>query len=255
MADLTRTNIRSHRLNAALLKFWAPLLWLAPAATLSFSHLSARRLLMCLPSALAAVFYMSLAIVRLDNGVLRYRRFLAWTTLPRGEILSGGTSWHPLIGYIRLKHLVFPWGRLYFVLDPNLNTKPFRRGDYALLHHLRGEADHQQDGSPPASAARNRSVELKLVAAGLIGVVVSLLRFFLSETVHRPTLEQAPDNPPVWTSIPLRVQDLLGSPEVATALCVLFTILAVYKRHRPAAWIYAFLAGTSLPYILSRWLV
>lgn len=254
MADLARTKIRSHRVNAALLKFWAPLLWLAPMATLSRGHLFTGRLLICVPSTLAAVFYLSLAIIRLDNGDLRYRRFLTWTPLPRGEILSGGASWHPLIGYIRLKRPVFPWGRLYFVLDPNLNTNPFSRGDYALVHFLTGDAGPQQRRSPSEGAPRNRSLELKLVAAGLIGVVVSLLRFFLSETVHRPALGQAPGNPHLWIALPLRFQDLLGSPLAAVTLCVAFAALAVYKRHRPIAWIYAFLAGGSLPYILSRWL-
>ena len=254
IADVSAGGIRSHRVNAAMLKYWLPVLWLASTALLCQKDLLTWRFLLCLPSLLVAAFYLSLAVVRLDNGVLRYQRFLAWTVLPRDEVLSSGVAWHPFIGYIRPKRLVFPWGRLYFVLDPNLNANPFKPGDYALLRCLREEASLVQHRST-AHTAHNRSLELRLVAAGLVGVVTSLMRFFLSANVHQPALQQAPgDRRSSSTALPLRIHELFGSPQVEIALCVVFIVLAVYKRHQPRAWIYAFLAGGSLPFILSRWL-
>src|ERR1700691_4850237 len=66
------------------------------------------RLLFGLPFAVAWFFQLSLAVVEVKDGVLRYRRFIKWTTIDRAEVVSCGLVWPPFTGYIKLKHFVPP---------------------------------------------------------------------------------------------------------------------------------------------------
>jgi hypothetical protein len=93
------------------------------------------RLLFDLPMALAVAFLLSLARVDVRDRRIRYRRFFKWVNLDPAEIVSSGATWPPFIGYIRLSRYLFPWRKLYFVLDRNRASNPFRR-DYALLNFL-----------------------------------------------------------------------------------------------------------------------
>ncbi len=243
MVDLESTSVRSHRLNTGLLKLWAPCLWLAAAALFASGGPFRWRLALAVPPLGLAAFYLSLAVVQLNNGVLRYRRFLDWTTLDRDDVVSSGRALHPLVGYMRLKRFLLPWGRLYFVLDPSLDPNPFHRGDYTLLRHLKGQP------APPADrAANDSSLGPRLLTAALLGSVLSFLLLRLSGRQPLPVNPQSR-----WTALPVTLRDLLGSPWVTMALCVVFFVLAAYRCHRPQALTYAFVAGGSLAWLLFRY--
>jgi hypothetical protein len=77
---------------------------------------------------LAVAFHLSLALVEVRGGQIRYRRFFKWVSLDPAQIISSGTTWPPFIGYIRLNRYLFPRRKLYFVLDRNRASNPFGEG-------------------------------------------------------------------------------------------------------------------------------
>ena len=58
-------------------------------------------------------FFLSVVSVQPGNKELRYHRWLRWHEVSYSEIAECGESW--VYGYIRLRHYVFPWRRIYFV--------------------------------------------------------------------------------------------------------------------------------------------
>jgi hypothetical protein len=211
------------------------------------------RLLFGLPFAVAGFFQLSLAVVDVKDGILRYRRFIKWTTIHRPEVLSCGLVLPPFVGYIRLNRFVPPWGRLYFVLDRNQASNPFRKGEYALVRCIRNEAAPPPRHTPEPSASSTPILQFQFVAAGTAGVLISLFRIAVSgPTSGRSVLEPARQVFPSSWSMLLRIQFLLATPPAAAAICTIFTILAVRGRHRRMAWVHAFLAGIALPYVFSH---
>ena len=141
------TELKSRNVFAT--KYYAAILLLAASWAFGIQWRS-WRLLFDLPFAVAGFFHLSLAVVEVKDGALGYRRFLRWTALDRAEVVSCGLIWPPFIGYIKLNHFVPPWGRLYFVLDRNAASNPFRRGEYPLVRYINGEAAPPK-GHPPES--------------------------------------------------------------------------------------------------------
>src|SRR5690349_21635782 len=115
--------LSSHKGMATNLKYYAPLLFVTFSIGMLYGGFTSRRLLVIFPALIAAFFFLSLANLELRGRVLRYRRFLKWTTLEVDEIRSSGAAWPGVIGYVRLHHYVIPWGRLYFVLDDRRLTQ------------------------------------------------------------------------------------------------------------------------------------
>jgi len=197
----------------------------------------------------AALFGASLAIVELRGGVLRYRRLFKWRTIPEDDIVSARVVWGPFIGSMRLKRFVFPWGRLYFVLDANSDPNPFHRGEFPLLRYLRKEPILE---SPAAAESATRAKLRQVIAAVGGALFSSLWQLFYSWRFSQFEPSQPSSaHPNAVVDILLQI---LGKFEVTFILCAVFTFLAIYKYRRRDAWIYAFLAGTALPRILLHWL-
>lgn len=131
--------LRSQPTNIFLAKFWGPLICIGATLGIFGEDFFSWRFLFASPFIIAALFGASIAILEVRNGVLRYRRFFKWTTIRDDEIVAAGVVWHPFIGHLCLNRFIFPWGRVYFALDENLDVNPFRRGDYLLLRYLRKE--------------------------------------------------------------------------------------------------------------------
>jgi hypothetical protein len=209
---------------------------------------SFRRSLLAAPLLIFALFGASLAIVELRDGVLRYRRLFNWTILRKDEIVSARVECSSLVGSIRLKRFLFPWGRLYFVLDANLDPNPFHRGDYPLLRYLRGEPVVED---PQAELPKNRAKRRQVFAAVVGALFYILSQLFvswrLSKFEHAPPIRPPG---PAWFEILWQLSQVLTSVEVLYIAAAVFTFLAIYQYRRPDAWIYAFLVGVSLPAIL-----
>lgn len=152
--------------------------------------------------------------------------------------------------YIQLNRSLFPWRKLYFVLDRNMQSNPFRRGDYAILRFLKEhEASSDSDELPRSGTIRKSVVHIKLAAAVLAGVIISLLRFHFATS---PALGEytRPESPLV--SGPVCLFRMLSHPEVAIILAAGLLLLSAYTRHRPGGWTFAFLAGLCLPFVFIR---
>lgn len=134
-----RTFLRSLPTNIFLAKVWGPLLCVAAAIFLWSGNggFFSRNFFLACPFVIAALFGVSVAILEVRGGILRYRRFFIWKPLPPEGIIGARIEAPPVLGSIRLRRFLFPWGRLYFALDANLGANPFREGKYALLDFIR----------------------------------------------------------------------------------------------------------------------
>jgi hypothetical protein len=248
-----QVTLRSQSRNVFLVKLWGPLLCVVGSLLVSGEEFPSRGFLLAFPFLIAALFGASLAILEVRGGVLCYRRLFKWTTIRDNEIVSARVEWPPVIGSIRLNRLKFPWGRLYFVLDASSDPNPFHKGEYALLRYINKEPiSQEQDWSP----AKDHRVKFKLLIAMAAGALFyGLSQIILPSSVSQPGLSQPEgSHRPVLIELLERGVRLLGNFEVILVLSAVFVFLAVYRRRRPDAWIFAFLAGLALPHILIHWM-
>jgi len=247
---MTVVILRSDRSKVFISKVWGPILWVAASLLLFGKEFPGWRFLLASPFLIVALFEASLATVEVRGGVLRYRRLFKWTIIPEGDIVSARVVWHPFIASMRLKRFLFPWGRLYFILDGELN--PFRKGEYDLLRYLRKEPIIEDQD---AALSKNRAKQRQVIAAvaGALFYIISQLFFSWRFSRFGPPQPVHPPGPVVIEFL-LQISQLWGRVEVVFILGIVFTVLAIYKYRRPDAWIYAFLAGASLPPILLHWL-
>ena len=235
------------------LKYWAPIILFGGTSVFWSGRFRWAQLIILIPQVVGALFLASLAIFEVPDGGIRYRRTLKWKRLDFEEIVSCGVFWGAGIGYISLNRFVSPWGRIYFVLDRNLNPNPFRPGEYALLRYLRKEPV-QKEESVKSSLVEDRRLKFKLVTAGAAGVLVPLLWLFLiPRPIPRSVLERPWDfGKAAWVEVPLRAFHLLNSFPGALVVFVIFVLLATYRWRRPNAWTFAFVAGAALASILNN---
>lgn len=248
--------IESHSEAAIWLKLFVPMMLLAGGLGIFGKYVFTWRIVFILPFLLAAWFLVTLAIVQVRGGTLRYRRLFTWTNLEFPEVLASGQRWG--LGYVRLKRFVFPWGRLYFVLDRNLNSNPFQPGDYALLRHLRRERVLVEDATPSSRSDDDRMRRVKLVSVGAVGAVVSLLgHIFMPrpgpQSVLDPPFE--PSKPAAWFTQPFEAYHFLSTFPIIQILFAILILLAISRRRRSEAWILAFAAGSALGSMVSGWMI
>ena len=131
-----KSTLRSASGTVLVAKGWATILF-GVAAVLLSSGKFPRTLILAAPFALFACFSASLAIVEVNrDGRFRYKRYLRWKPIQKDKIRDARLEWPPFIASIRFEHYVFPWGRLYFVLDENKELNPFREGRFVLLQYI-----------------------------------------------------------------------------------------------------------------------
>jgi hypothetical protein len=238
--------LRSQFASVLLVKFWIPLLLAASAIAIYGGIFIISRLFLALPFLMGAAFFASVAIVEIRDGALRYRRLFAWKEIPFGDILNVRIEVPSAIASFRLKRLLFPWVRLYFVLDKNLGANPFHEGEYALLKYIQ----HRDRKVPEASAEppSEPNGKIKLFLSASAGAVL-----YCTAVLLGPAPFQSSSSPSSHTStlhalrVLYQVAGILTTFKVQLALSLVFTLLAIFRRRDENAWIYAFLAGGSLP--------
>jgi hypothetical protein len=67
----------------------------------------------CLGFIILGLFFLSVARVRPEREVVKYRNWFRWRTVSYSEIQDCGESW--VLGYIKCRRYLFPWGKIYFV--------------------------------------------------------------------------------------------------------------------------------------------
>jgi hypothetical protein len=127
-------SLRSNSPKIFIAKVWGPLLWIAGGIGVFGRHFPGWRFWLVCPLFVVALFGFSVAIVEVHDGVLRYRRFFRWKTIDPKDITGVKAIWEPILASVRLKRFLFPWGRLYFVLDGP--STPFHK-EYRLLDYIR----------------------------------------------------------------------------------------------------------------------
>jgi hypothetical protein len=244
--------LRSQRRNVLVAKFWAPLLCIAASVLVFGEDFLTTRFLLAIPLLIAALFGVSLAILEVRDGVLRYRRLFKWATIPADEIVGARLEWPPVIGSIRLKRFLFPWGRLYFILDKSTESSPFRRGEFPLVRHLNREELHKE-GQSSVQSSKSDSSNFRLPLVACIGILTSLMILYLTpgDLLHGSLPKPTSDMPALSKAL-FHFVGWLHMSVVQVAGLVFMVFLAVRRRDRAEAWLYAFLSGFALTLIAVR---
>jgi hypothetical protein len=66
----------------------------------------------CLGFLIIGSFFLSVASVKAETKVVRYRIWFRWHTVSYSDILDCGESW--VFAYIKCRGYLFPWGKIYF---------------------------------------------------------------------------------------------------------------------------------------------
>ena len=241
---------RSRPTNVYLAKFFGPLILMVPALGIFVQDFGSWRILLTLPFVIAAVFAVSIAILEVRNGGLRYKRFLRWRPIQEGEIVTAGVMWNGFIGYLQLRRFVPPWGRLYFALDADLDPNPFHRPDYALLRYLRKEPISPGQGSAPRSSAG--SLKLRLTLWTGLGILSSAMILYLTPGNLLRGLPSPAATMPTPLKAVFQFAAWLHSLGVQIAALAVMAFLAVHRRDRGEGWLYAFLLGFALILVVNR---
>lgn len=242
--------------NVLLTKIWGPLICVLIAIGVFGKDFPGWRFLPAYPFLLAAAFGASVATIEVRAGVIRYRRFIRWKTIPSEEILESRAELPPLIASLRLNRFVWPWGRLYFALDRNLNPNPFRQGDYLVLRYLGTKTDLRDYEPQKLGPEKHRTVSVELVAAGILGLLTNLLWLSLAPS-RSPTsvLDKppSPGKPADWITLMVKALHLLNSFPAIEVLLGVFLFLTIYRWRHRYAWVFAFLAGAALGSVVFGW--
>lgn len=245
--------LRSRSAKVFLVKFWGPLLCIIIAVGVFGGDFPSRRLWLVLPFLLAALFGLSIASLEVRGDTLRYRRLFKWTVI-NDEVLEARVECPPLIGSLRLKRFVFPWGRLYFALDSNTESNPFRRGPFPLVGYLNREDSHREGGKSVPSSIRFTNFSLLLAAS--VGILTCLVMFYvIPRDFFGGFLPSATVNMPILLRGLFQFTKLFGSSVVQLVGIAIMVILAVSKRNKPESWFYAFLSGFAAAFIVARLLL
>jgi len=93
--------------------------------------------LVCTLILLVSFTMMSLTRVKPEAERLMYRRFFRWKSIDYSEIARCKTFW--ILGYIKPKQYIFPWGGMYFVLPRHAQND--YRWDKSIIGFIREKAE------------------------------------------------------------------------------------------------------------------
>lgn len=79
---------------------------------------------------------LSLTRIKPENEAVKYRRFFQWRALSYSEITGCGDFW--VLGFVRAKQRIFPWGSIWFVLPRN--RRDAWRWDFGVISFIRSKA-------------------------------------------------------------------------------------------------------------------
>jgi hypothetical protein len=247
--------MRSRRTNVFLFRLFWSFLCLAFATGLSRGNLLTRNFFLASPFLVAAFFGWSIAVIEVNNGIVRYRHLFKWTTIPHDEILDARLEWAPFVASVRLQRFHFPWGRMYFFLDANASANPFR-DEYPLLNYIcnHSGSDSQNVPTDKGPSEESGSNKMVLVIAAITGSIVYAIAYWLKDSLLPGITSHGIAHPSHMIlptlGIVSQVSNVLGSFQTQVACFVICASLAVFRRHSHYAPISSFLAGFSIPYVV-----
>lgn len=204
------------------------------------------------PLIAGAAFLLSLAEVRAEAGVLRYRRFLRWKEIGYDEISKCGTAWPPFVGFLKLQDFILPWGRVYFVLDGSLFENPFRGSESELMRHILGTMQRAENSESITKTEHKapRHLIVSGLLAGSLGVLVSLMTTLLFPGLAQFHARET--DFPRWVVIYDQLRTIVFGWPWNLLVFALFVLAAARSRPQ-GAWVFAFVAGLLLPSIVFGW--
>jgi hypothetical protein len=247
-----KSQLRSSGDSALVIKLWLPLVATVGALGVFGSDFLTWRFLPAIPLLCLSVFLASLAIVEVRGGILRYRLLFKWKELRSEDLVKAKSIWPPFIGSIQLRKPVLPWGRLYFVLDRNTESNPFRRGEFPLISFINKDNRTSSDVSPSLLSG---SSSARLVAATALGILscVVLLYLIPGEYLKSGQLVSTTQMPTVL-KIQFQLVKWLRSLPVQLVGLAFTTYVALLRRKTVDAWLYGFMSGFALAAIaIRRW--
>jgi hypothetical protein len=224
------THLHSATAHVVFAKLGAALFWAGWVYILSSENRLSWRTGFALPFVALVAFHLSLAVITVQAGAVRYRRLFRWTHLDLAEVVSTGKMWPLLIGYIELNRFVPPWGKLYFVLDEPVRPKLFGRQESAIVNFLNSEPTGASAQASEATA--DTRLFLAHGVAFTAGVLVSVVNFQWAKQFS------IFDRHTFWS--------FTNRTDVAAGACLAFVILLVFQYRQPRAWTLTFLAGMAL---------
>jgi len=247
-----QTELRSAVPAVLVVKCWGPLILVIGALGVFGADFPTWKFLPAIPLLLLAIFHASVAVVEVRGGVIRYRRLFKWADIQSEEVLSARPVWPPLLGSIKLKRFVLPWGRLYFVLDKNRESNPFRRGVFPLVCYLNKEELHT-DSQNSAIPSKPSSVSLRLLLSACVGILSCLMTLYLTPgDLLQGSLPKPTANMPTLLKILFQFVGWFHAPVAQVVAIAVITFLAVRRRNRPEAWVYGFISGFAFTLIVGR---
>jgi hypothetical protein len=137
--------LRSDRSQVFILKYWPLIFSLGVPFVFLKIQFQWEHLFVLVPIFLGAVFRASLAVIEIPDGTIRYQRSFNWRELPYDEIVCCDVSRLSVgIGYISLKRFLWPWGKLYFILDA-LRANISETSLVPLINEQKGEKAELRD--------------------------------------------------------------------------------------------------------------
>ena len=241
---------RSGRFNMLLLRVWFPFLAFIAFAGIVRGNLWAI-LCLALPALFFGLFLISLAEVRAEPNALYYRRAWQWRQLDYADVLACRRFFFPFIASIKSRRSIFPWGRLYFVLDSSPYDKPFRRPETLLVSYINGQACNRESQAASSKASSNM-VHRDDVTRCITATCAGLGCWFLGETLF-PSFGLALSNPegvPVWLNSYSRIaSETARWPWSLLVIALVLSVIFV-RRFRKETWALAFAGGLLLPWML-----
>jgi hypothetical protein len=154
-----------------LFKFVMPAFGIFMMVLLSTS--TGPRLWLIFPSALV-VFYSSAADLKISNKLLSYRRFIAFKRMP-SDITDARWSLFPGLAYIKFRHFLPPWGRLYYVVEEKGAWRsPFGRSRF-MESLVTGEYIKSEESSHNNALHKMRRFQIRWVFISAICMGVGAL--------------------------------------------------------------------------------
>jgi len=154
------------------------------------------------------------------------------------------------MGFLKTRRFIPPWGKIYFVLEGPSGEMALPGGQTRLTAYIkaRSEGKPVDDAHPSGVDDSTGRDALHCAVAAFVGVVSWFLSMVLFPS---PQARAVPAGWPAWLKAYTHIEMQLSEwPWNLAVFCFLILIiLALRFRHR--AWILAFLAGLTLPAVIS----
>ncbi len=181
---------------AFVTKIWMPLLATFGLAMV-FRGSTASQMLPLFPIAFVIPLYLTAAQIRTNGNSVQYRRLFRWKNLPYDQVVDAKWSLIPPLAYLKLKHFLPPWGKLYYLVEEE-NRFNFWRRRTAFMQAILNRSDHgktetQQHGqnasNPEGPDKFSAGWVIGSACAAVLGVVVVLVQHPVRPSqVASPTL-------------------------------------------------------------------